>query len=441
MTDPKSLYASKCVDAVDAAESIIDGSNLILGMGVAMPPGFMAALAERARERRGLSHLPLYYMHSNAAAAETILKPELMDILKPHSLFMSRHDRELEREGRKKGQIWVQFVPCLFHQVGRLLSERISPDCFVTTVSPMDRSGHFSLGTNADYGADVVRSAKRVIVEVNPNMPRSFGETLVHVSQVEMIVEHTAPLMELPAHPVGPEDTTIAHRIVDQIPNCATLQFGVGGVPSAVMGALGSHRDLGLHSELLSPPMINLIRAGVITGREKSIMAHKHVFTLALGDADMYAFMDDNPSIVGYPATWVNSPAVIRKNRDMISVNAAIQIDLTGQVNSESLNGMQFSGTGGQLDFVRGAYLAPGGKSFIALHATAKKGSISRIVPRLTEATVTDPRADTHWVVTEFGMVDLKGLSLSQRARAMIGIAHPDFRDSLTASAHEMGIL
>lgn len=322
-----------------------------------------------------------------------------------------------------------------------MLSERISPDCFVTTVSPMDRSGHFSLGTNADYGADIVRKAKRVIFEVNPRMPRTFGETLVHVSQVDMLIEHEAPLMELANHEAVPEDKTIAQRIIEHIPDRATLQMGVGGVPSAVLNALDGHRDLGLHSELLSPPMIRLIRNGVITGRAKAVMAHKHVFTLALGDADMYAFMDDNPSIVGYPAGWVNSPAVIRKNPDMISVNAAIQIDLTGQINSESLGGHQFSGTGGQLDFVRGAYLAPGGKSFVALHSTAKAGTISRIVPRLHDAAVTDPRVDVHWVVTEFGMAELKGLSITERAQAMIGIAHPAFRDELTQQARELSLV
>jgi itaconate CoA-transferase len=440
MTDPQALYAAKRVAAREAADSIVDGSNLILGMGVAMPPAFMAALAERARERRGLSNLPVYAMHSNAAAAETILKPDLMDVLHPHSLFMSPHDRALQLEGRRRGQTWVRFVPCLFHQVGRLLSERISPDCFVTTVSPMDRSGHFSLGTNADYGADIVRTAKRVIVEVNPHMPRTFGETHVHVRDVDLVIEHAAPLMEVAEHTATDEDRTIARRIVDHIPDGATLQMGVGGVPSAVMAALGGHRDLGLHSELLSPPMARLIRSGVITGRAKSVMAHKHVFTLALGDAAMYDFMNDNPAIVGHPATWVNSPAVIRKQSAMISVNAAIQIDLTGQINSESLDGHQFSGTGGQLDFVRGAYLAPGGKSFVALRSTAKSGTVSRIVPRLTDAAVTDPRVDAHWVVTEFGMVDLKGLSLGERAAAMIGIAHPDFRAELSDAARSMSL-
>lgn len=438
MKEIATLYEQKLVTAEDAADRIADKSNLILGMGVAMPPAFMGALADRVRAGRGLTDLPIYYMHSSQAARDTILKSDLMDVLKPHSLFMSAHDRSFAQEGRALGKAWVQFVPCLFHQVARLLTETISADCFVTTVSPMDRSGHFSLGTNADYAADLVRAAKHVILEVNPNMPRTFGQSLVHISQVDMVVEHEAPLMTVSDHPVGAEDRAIANFIVEDVPDRATLQMGVGGVPAAVLAALENHTDLGLHSELLSPPMIRLIKRGVLNGSAKSVMPYKHVFTLALGDHEMYDFMNDNPSIVGYPAGWVNSPAVIRKNSNMVSVNAAIQIDLTGQINSESIGGQHYSGTGGQLDFVRGAYLAPGGKSFIALHATAKKGTISRIVPRLTEGTVTDPRVDAHHVVTEFGRVNLKGLSLGERALAITSIAHPDFRDDLAKAAHEM---
>ncbi|MFX4219739.1 MAG: acetyl-CoA hydrolase/transferase family protein [Thalassobaculum sp.] len=433
--------AAKTVAAADAADSLEDRSNLVLGMGVAMPPAFMAALAERARERRGLSRLAVYYMHGSQATAETILKPELMDVLKLHVLFMSGHDRAFAEEGRKRGQVWIDFVPSMFHQVGRLLTEQIQPDTFVTTVSPMDRSGHFSLGTNPDYAAELVRKARRVIVEVNRNMPRTFGENLLHISQVDAVIEHDAPLMELPSHTPGPEDVAIGKAIAALIPDEATLQMGVGGVPEAVMAELRGHKRLGLHSELLSPPMIDLIRRGVITGEAKTIMRYKHVFTLALGNADMYDFMDDNPSIVGYPATWVNSPAVIRKNRNMISVNAALQLDLTGQVNSEALGGHQFSGTGGQLDFVRGAYLAPNGKSFIALHSTAKGGTVSRIVPQLANTTITDPRVDTQYIVTEYGMADMKGRSLGERAQALIAIAHPDFRDSLTAEAKAAGLM
>jgi len=439
MLSPNDLYQQKRASAAEAAASITDHSNLILGMGVAMPPAFLAALAERVRGGGGLSRLHLYYMHASSAATNTIMAADLMSVLKLYPLFMSAHDRAWANEGHSKGERWIHYVPCLFHQAGRLLSEEISPDCFVATVSPLDRAGYFSLGTNADYGATMIRKAKRVIVEVNKHMPRTFGENLLHISQVDTVIEHDAPLMEVHDVVAKPEDEKIAGYVAEDIPDRATIQMGVGGVPARVLNALSDRKDLGLHSELLSPPMIELIRKGVITGAAKALMPHKHVFTLALGDTAMYDFMDDNPSIVGYPATWVNNPAVIRKNNNMVSVNSALQIDLTGQINSESLNGRQFSGTGGQLDFVRGAYLARNGKSFVALHATAKGGTLSRIVPKLKDAAVTDTRMDTHYVVTEFGKVNLKGLSLDQRARALISIAHPDFRDDLERAYCEAG--
>jgi len=262
----------------------------------------------------------------------------------------------------------------------------------------------------------------------------------VHISEVDAVVEHDTPLMESAPSPISETDVAIARRVAENIDDGDTLQMGIGGVPNAVLGMLRNHKDLGLHSELFSPAMVDLIDMGVLNGRRKSWMQHKHVFTLAIGDRRMFDFMDDNPSIVGYPASWVNNPAIIRKNRRMVSVNAAIEVDLTGQINAEQVNGLPFSGTGGQLDFVRGAYAAPGGRSFIALHSTAKKGTVSRIVPALRGGTVTDTRMDTQYVVTEHGCVNLKGLSLPERARALTGLAHPDFRDELETSARALGL-
>ncbi|GHF11036.1 4-hydroxybutyrate CoA-transferase [Kordiimonas sediminis] len=438
--NPQSAYQEKLTSPVDAASVIKDRSNVILGMGVAMPPALMRALADRAYAG-SFSSLNVYYMHASHDAMETLLVEDLMDVIRPKPLFMSSHDRALAAKGRNVGKSYVDFVPSAFHQAGRLLTESISPDYFLVTVSPMDKHGYFSLGTNPDYGATVVRKAKHVIVEVNPNMPRVFGECLLHVSDVDAVVEHTADLMETVGKPPSKTDKAIADLIASEIPDGATLQMGVGGVPAAVLSNLENHKDLGLHSELFSPPMVDLIKKGVLTGAEKSILPYKHVFTLALGDRAMFDFMDDNPSIVGYPVSWVNAPSVIRKNRNMISVNAAIEVDLTGQINSEQLDGRPFSGTGGQLDFVRGAYDGKNGKSFIALHSTAKGGTISKIVPRLKGGAVTDPRMDTHYVVTEHGMANMKGLSLRDRAQALISLAAPEFREDLSREANEMGLI
>jgi itaconate CoA-transferase len=364
-----------------------------------------------------------------------------MDVIHPHPLFMSVFDRMLADAGRKQGKDWVDFIPCMFHQAGRLLTENISPDSFVVTVSPMDKAGYFSLGTNADYGATVVRHAKNVIVEVNKHMPRTFGECLVHVNDVHQIVENDVPLMQGVMGPPGEMDIAIAKQIAERIPDAATLQMGIGAIPNIVLAELANHNDLGLHTELFSTPMVPLIKSGVISGRKKSVMPLKHVYTLAIGDEETYDFMDDNPSIVGYPADWVNSPAVIRKNDGMISVNAALEVDLTGQINAESIGGLPYSGTGGQLDFVRGAYSSKGGMSFIAMRSATKGGAASKIVPKIQGGSITDTRMDTHYVVTEHGMVNLKGRSLSERAELLIGIAHPDYRDELREAAVSMNLL
>jgi itaconate CoA-transferase len=378
-------------------------------------------------------------MHGSEVLSESLLIPELAGKVCPRPLFMSSYDRAALK--RLPNRSLMEFVPATFHQVGRLLTEQIEPHCFMVTVSPMDKHGYFSLGTNADYGASVIRKAHNVIVEVNENMPRTFGECSVHISEVDAVVEYHTPLTEMPPHPPSSTDIKIARLIADRINDGDTLQMGVGGVPSAVLGFLKDHKNLGLHSELFCPAMVELIQAGVINGKHKTWMQHKHIFTLALGDKAMYDFMDDNPSIVGYPASWVNNPSIIQKNNNMVSVNAAIEVDLSGQINAEQLAGQPFSGTGGQLDFVRGAYASKGGRSFIALNSTAKKGSISRIVLRLEGGAVTDTRMDTQFVVTEYGCVDLKGLSLPQRAQALISIAHPDFREALVQQAIEQGLM
>jgi itaconate CoA-transferase len=425
----------------DAAIAIIeDHSNLILSMSASMPPALMAAIGAKA-QAGGYECLNLYYMHSTKAAAESLLRADLMDVIHPHPLFMSAYDRMLADEGRRQGQDWVDFIPCMFHQAGRLLTENISPDCFVVTVSPMDKAGFFSLGTNADYGATVVRHAKKVIVEVNKNMPRTFGECLVHVNDVDVIVEHDAALMEGVMGAPAQTDISIAKQIAALIPDAATLQMGIGAIPNIVLSELSNHNDLGLHSELFSTPMVPLIKSGVINGRKKTVMPQKHVYTLAIGDRATYDFMDDNPSIVGYPADWVNAPAVIRKNDRMISVNAAIEVDLTGQINAESIGGLPYSGTGGQLDFVRGAYSSKGGMSFIAMRSVTNGGQATKIVPKIKGGSITDTRMDTHYVVTEHGMVNLKGRSLNERAELLIGIAHPDFRDELREAAKTMHLI
>ncbi|MFP8877022.1 MAG: acetyl-CoA hydrolase/transferase C-terminal domain-containing protein, partial [Myxococcota bacterium] len=287
-----------------------------------------------------------------------------------------------------------------------------------------------------------LRSAKQVIVEVNENMPRVHGDAHIHIREVSAIVENHVPLPPVEHVPGGPEDEKIAARIAELVPNGATIQAGSGVLPGMVCKALENHRDLGIHTELLVPGILDLVRSGAANGSMKSEKRGKHVYTLIVGDKDDLAFVHDNPDFESHPVSYTNRPEVIARNDRMISINAALEVDLTGQVNAEHLGGYQFSGAGGQLDFVRGAYDSKDGKSILAFHSTARKGSASRIVPVLPEGTiVTTPRADTHYIVTEFGVANLKGKSVKDRALAIIELAHPNFRDELRRASTDLGLV
>jgi itaconate CoA-transferase len=290
-----------------------------------------------------------------------------------------------------------------------------------------------TFGTSNDYGSTVARSARRLIVEVNQHMPRVFGDSLLHVSEVDAIVEQDSPLPEVTLKKGSDADEKIAKTVAAMIGNGACLQMGIGSLPNAVCAMLSDHRDLGIHTELMTPGLADLIRCGAVTNRLKATYTGRSVFTFAMGDRAFYDYLDDNPSMHSLPVQIVNDPRLIAKNADVVSVNATLQVDLGGACNSEHMMGRQYSGAGGQLDFVRGAAGSLRGKSIIACHSTAKGGTVSRIVPML-DGPVTTPRNDTDIVVTEFGAVELKGKTLSERARALIGIAHPDFRDQLAES-------
>jgi itaconate CoA-transferase len=335
----------------------------------------------------------------------------------------------------------VSYVPSHFHQAIRLLTEEIGIDTFVCTVSPMDRHGYMSFGTGNDYSTKVARSAKRFIVEINENMPRVFGEgAQLHVSEVDAIVVNHVPVVELPVRKPAPEDATIGRIVADLVPDGACLQMGVGALPDLVCKALRNRNDLGIHTEALNPGLVDLIGAGVVTNLRKTLDRGKTVYTFAMGQKAMYDFLDNNSAIESRPVDYVNDPKIIAQNDNVVSINATLQIDLTGACNSEHMLGHQYTASGGQPDFVSGAYASKGGKSIIAARSTAAKGKVSRIVPRL-EGPVTTPRNDTHYVVTEFGSANLKGLSSTERAQALIALAHPEFRDGLTNAAKEMHLI
>lgn len=435
---PDQSYARKLVTAAEAVASIESGQRVAMGMALAEPPALLTALAARA-EADEIDEVRLYYFHSMPHAGQTVLRYELMDRIRPHCLFLGPIERMLLARGEAEGKKTIHFVPGAFSEAPRLLCERAPMDAFVTTVSPMDRHGYFSLSTNNDYGSSLVKSARRVIVEVNRRMPRVRGG-MIHVSEVDAIVENDQPLFESPGRERCAEDDAIAGIVAGLVEDGACLQMGIGALPDAVCSALEGHRDLGVHTELLSPGLVNLMRRGVVTGARKTTDPGLSIFTFAMGDQALYDFIDDNASVESRPVDYVNDPAVIARNDRVVSVNATLQIDLSGACNSEHLAGRQFSAAGGQLDFVRGAYASKGGKSIIACHSTARDGTVSRITTRL-DGPVTTPRNDTHIVVTEYGWADLKGLSSFERAKALIGLAHPKFREELTLAAKAQGSL
>jgi itaconate CoA-transferase len=436
--DVRSLYRSKLTTPDQAMASIASGSKLSMGMAMAEPPALLKALADRA-EAGQIEALKVYYFEATSIAGKTILRYELNEHIQPYCMFVSATERALIKRGMEDGgRKIINYVPSNFHQAPRLLTEEIGIDTFVCTVSPMDRHGYLSFGTGNDYSTKVARAAGRLIVEVNENMPRVYGAGAeLHISKVDAIVENHVPLLELPIRPAAPADEAIARTVAGLVPDGACLQMGVGALPNLVCAALKERNDLGIHTEALNPGLVDLICAGAVNNQRKTIDRHKTVFTFAMGQKAMYDFLNDNPAVESQPVDYVNDPRVIARNDNVISINATIQIDLTGACNSEHMLGHQYSASGGQLDFVRGAFASKGGKSIIAAQSTAAKGKVSRIVARL-DGPVTTPRIDTHYVVTEYGAVNLKGLSSTERANALIGLAHPDFRDALTESAREL---
>jgi itaconate CoA-transferase len=431
----RSQYRRKLTTPEKAVSRIKSGSTIVHGLAAAEPPALLQAIADRLRSG-DLKELRVHSLLPMENVSRSLLSPDLSDCVQAFSWFVSKSSRSAVRVGLN------YYVPNHFHQVPRLMRENLDIDVTVTMVSPMDLSGFFSFGTSNDYTSTVARSCKRLIVEVNKNMPRVFGDSLLHISEVGAVVEHTSPLIEFKWPGPRPEDDAIGRLVAELVPDGATLQLGFGGLPNVIAMKLGNHRDLGIHSEVFGPAMVELIKKGVVTGRRKNLHTGKHVFTVAEGTRRMYRFMHDNPSMESYPVSYTNDPTVIAQNDSMVSINSIIEVDLLGQCNAEFLAGSEYSGTGGQLDYVRGAYNSRGGKSILAFYSTAKSGQVSRVVPRLDSgAVITTPRMDVHYLVTEHGVVNLKGKSTRGRALDIISIAHPRFRDSLLREAENMYLL
>ncbi|WDF74009.1 acetyl-CoA hydrolase/transferase family protein [Novosphingobium sp. KACC 22771] len=439
MIDLNAQYRALLTTPAAAAAMIPDGARVALALGAGAPPLLLHALADGARAGAARD-IRFYYMLCTAIVGRTIFDPQLTDRLIPMSYFHSGVERGLDK-GRTQSssdEFIVDYIPSHFSQIPRSMVEHVGVDTLIATVSPMDDEGFFSLGTNTDYAMAVARKpGARLILEVNRHMPRVRGDCRVPLADVAALIEGDTPLCTVPTAPLSPTDTRIGEIIAGLVDDGACLQMGIGALPDAVCAGLHHHRRLGIHTELITPGLAELVRRGVADNSAKQTHTGTTIFTFALGDRALYDFIDDNPAAQAFPVEYVNNPAVIARNDRVVSVNATTQVDFHGACNSEFVAGRQFSGTGGQVDFVRGAYMSAGGKSIIACHSTAAGGTISRITPRLS-GPVTTSRNDTHLVVTEYGVADMKGKTLAERAQALIAIAHPDFREDLYREAHAL---
>lgn len=416
------LYAQKLRTADRAIELIQSGNRVYIHPGCATPTVLVDALLRRAA---GLRDVEVVHLLTLGYADYTL--PQYKGRIRHNALFVDTGVRDAVIEGR------ADYTPIHLSEVERLFCSGEFPiDVALLQVSPPDESGYMSLGASVDCTFAAARYAKQVVAEVNRQMPRTFGGADIHVRRLSAVVETSRPLLEYHAAPLTELERSIGVNVAGLIPDGATLQLGIGGIADGMLLCLRDKRDLGLHTEMCSDGVIPLIQAGVINGARKTLHRGKAVVSFVLGTRELFRFIDENPVFEFHPVTYTNDPFVIALNDQMIAVNSAIQVDLSGQICADSIGLQPYSGFGGQLDFVRGAARSKGGKPIIALPSTAKAGSISRIVPALDSgAGVVTTRADVHYVVTEYGVAYLHGKTLRQRVESLIAVAHPSFRDSL----------
>ena len=434
MTNYSELYHSRLTTADELASRVESGWTLGMDAALAQTPAIMSALAERAGrdELSGVKVQTLLDVYPFEFYADNVLSGKLNGV----SWFSSGGARKAVNGG------YADFIPSYYRDIPGLIRSFCEYDAFCVSVSPMDKHGYFSLATTSSYSQAMLSKAKRVFVEVNRYQPRAVCGLQIHISQVDAIVEHDAPLPELPPVKLDEVSVTIGNLIAEQIPDGACIQLGIGAIPDATGMALKAKHDLGIHTEMFTDSMVELIACGAVNNSKKQIHPGKSVTTFAYGSKRIYDYIDDNPAIEILPVDYVNDPNVICRNDNMISINAALEVDLWGQVCAESVGTKHMSGSGGQIDYVRGACQSRGGKSFIAFSSTAKGGTISKIKPILTPGAVcTTSKNDVDYIVTEYGLAHLRGHSLAERAKQLIAIAHPDFRDELTFEAKKRGIM
>ncbi len=424
----QSVYAAKLATAAEAVSLIRPGRRILIGSGAAEPLALVDALAHHA------DHLfDNEIVHLLTLGPAPYVSPELAGRFRHTAFFIGPNVRQAVQEGR------ADFIPVFLSEIPELIrNRRVRIDVALIQTTPPDAHGYVSLGVSVDVVRAAVDSADLVLAEVNPRMPRTHGDSFLHVSRIDRLVAVDAPLLALATEPATDVEIAIGHHVASLVPDGATIQTGIGSIPDAVLAALGRHRDLGVHTEMLSDGMMNLAGAGVITGNLKSMLRGKLVTSFVMGSHALYDWANDNPALEMRGSDFTNDPRVIADNDRMVSVNSALAVDLTGQVAADTLLGKFFSGIGGQVDFVRGASRSRGGRSIIALRSTARGGTVSRIRAALEEgAGIVTSRGDVRHVVTEFGAADLWGKSVRERALALVEIAHPNFRSELMAQAKQ----
>lgn len=414
---------------VQEAIEHVQSENRIFVHGAASTPNTL--IRELVAQASRLRDVEICHLHTHGEAAYA--QEAHYQSFKINNFFIGANVRPT------LGKVRNQYIPIFLSEIPLLFKKKILPlDVAFIHVSPPDKHGFCSLGLSIDATRTAIEYAKIIIAQVNPKMPRSHGDGIIHESKIHYAVQTNDDIPEDRPEELSPEELSIGRHVAGIINDGACLQLGIGGIPNAVLACLGNHKDLGIHSEMFSDGVLPLVESGVINGRKKKTHPGKIVTTFAIGSRKLYDFIDDNPMIAMLDVAYTNATNVIRKNPQVTAINSAIEIDLTGQVCADSIGHRMFSGVGGQMDFIRGASLSEGGKPIIAMTATTKKGQ-SKIVPFLKEgAGVVSTRAHIHHIATEYGIVDLYGKNLAQRAKALISIAHPDFREELSKQAYEV---
>lgn len=422
----------RVVSAEEAVAGIASGQQIYLQCASATPSVLLDALVARAPE---LENVRVVHLHCEGPGPH--LRPEMAAHFRHRALFIGPNARAAVADGR------AEYVPVFLSDVPRLFDSGMLPlDAVFVNATPPDAHGFCSLGTSVEAMHAAIRAAQTVIVQFNRGMPRTLGDSFIHVSQIDLAVECDVPPYEHPIGIIGDTERRIGEQIADLIPDGSTIQLGIGAIPAATALALRGKRDLGVHTEMFTDSIVDLVEAGVITGARKERNRGKIVTAFMMGTQRLYRFVHDNPMVEMRPVDFTNDTHVIRSFSRMAAINSAIEVDLTGQVVADSIGHRLYSGVGGQMDFIRGAGLASEGKAFIALPSTAAGGRHSRIVASLKEgAGVVTTRAHVRTVVTEWGVAELFGRSLRERAQALIAIAHPDFRDRLTAEARALNVV